>query len=841
MTSERWHQITEIFQAARVHDQTTRAAYLDQACRNDPSLRAEVEQLLAGEKDAEAFFDAPLSASSAASRWSAGAQIGVYRIEGRVGAGGMGEVYRGRDTRLGRDVAIKVLPPEMVADPERRTRLEREARLLAALNHPHIGAIYGLEEHDGLIALVLEFVEGPTLADRLRRGPIPPGEAVGIAREIAEAIEAAHDKGIIHRDLKPANVKLAPVSGVKVLDFGLAKALAGVPDADASQLPTVTADGTRAGQVMGTAAYMSPEQARGLVVDKRTDIWAFGCVLYEMLAGRRAFEGKTLSDTLVAVLEREPDWSALPDTTSPRLRWLLRRCLEKDARRRWRDIGDAALELTSDVDAGAGTSEDAVPPRNRRLWTFVLPAAGLVALSSAVTTLIVRRPAPPTVVTPAVIRFAIPPPPGNRFGSKVPDVEATYLAVSPDGSQLAFVATDRAGISRLWLRPLAGLEARALNGTDNAISAFWSPDGRSLAFFADGKLKRLNLPDGTPVPLADTPVNVGLSGTWGDSGQLVFGPTQGIEILTTSTSAVAPQPVVKPDPSRHEAGVSWPWFLPDGRRFLYSARLDDGKGELRVAELGGASESLLAAVSNAQWVDPDYVVFARDGMLLAQRVDLSRARLTGEPFAIANAVDYVIAPVRAAFATSRNGTVVYQSHRDVNRLAWFGRTGTLEETLDGAGGYFDVRISPDGARVLYSSRDPRLGILDLWVRDLGKDNPTRVTTKAPQTMSGVWLPKKNEIAFSGGGGAIGSMRPFVKDLESGAERELWHEGLTLPSDVSTNGSQLLVGSRAPGGAWSILAVPVDGIGNPASLFDSPFSVFGARLSPDGQAIAFISN
>ncbi|HYN10580.1 MAG TPA: protein kinase [Vicinamibacterales bacterium] len=772
-------------------------------------------------------------------RSMSGTQFGPYRIDVLIGAGAMGEVYRARDTRLGRDVALKVLPESFAHDVDRRVRFEREARMLAAVSHPHIASIHGVEEAGGIVALILEMVEGPTLADRLQRGPLPQAEALTIARQIAEAVDAAHEKGIIHRDLKPANIKLAPDRAVKVLDFGLAKAFEGDHGAaDLSHMPTVTAAGTRAGAIMGTAAYMSPEQARGQPVDKRTDIWAFGCVLYEMLTARLAFAGKTFSDTIVAILEREPDWHALPESTPAHIRRLLRRCLDKDPRRRFRDIGDVAIELASDPSGDLAAAADSGTPRKPWLW-LALAGLALVGATAAVAAVVFSRPAAPTSSINHAVRFSIPPPEGAAFGGGLPDVEVTYLALSPDGSQLAFVAAGSADPTRVWIRPLSGLEARPIAGTEGAISAFWSPDSRSLGFFAAGKLKRVDLPGGTPVSIAEVPAGGGLLGTWGRGGQIVFGSIQGNEIWRVSTGGDPAVGVVKADSSRGEVRLYWPWFLPDGQRFLYLATRKDGTGDLRIFEPGRPTRSLLAVVSNVQWVDPDYLVFAREGTLLAQRVDLSAGRVTGDPFAIADAVNYSYLPSRAMFTTSQNGVVVFQAHRDVARLAWIDRSGKEIATIGSPGGYYALRLSPDRKQVLFTRRDPRYGTHDLWLLDLSRGNETVITSGPPPELPGPWFPGQQAFVFNSARG--GPPNLFQRDMRTGKDHELLPAGsYQLASDITPDGKQLLISHRAERGTWDILILQIGAGAAPTPLYASPFSEFDPRLSPNGRAVAFTS-
>jgi serine/threonine protein kinase/Tol biopolymer transport system component len=765
-----------------------------------------------------------------------GTRIGLFEVLGPLGVGGMGEVYRARDARLQRDVAIKVLPEELTHDPDRRARFEREARLLATLNHPHIASIYGLEDAGGQVALVLELVDGPTLADRLAGGALSPDESLRIARQIAGALEAAHEKRIIHRDLKPENIKLTPGGGVKLLDFGIAKALAPDDPGDASQAATATAN-TRDGTIVGTAAYMSPEQARGQQVDKRTDIWAFGCVLYEMLSGRRAFGGPTLSDTFAALLEREPDWTALPAGTAVHIRRVLRRCLEKDPGRRFRDIGDVALELTDPAPEPGPVPVPRAPWWQSRI-VLTFGALGLVALTAYTTGALVRRSSVSSVSAAAPIRFTIPPPSGWRFGSQLPDVETTYLALSPDGSQLAFVATEQRGTSRLWIRPLSAVEARPLDGTDGVISAFWSPDGRSLAFFAGGKLKRLDLPDGAPVTVAEIPYTGGLSGSWGEDGRLIYAELRSSEIFRVSTAAEPPSSLVKTDPAQDEVRLYWPWWLPGGQRLLYVAITDGGSSILKMLESGEAPRSIMRVGSNVQWVDPDYLVFAREGTLLAQRFDPSGGRPVGEPVAIADPVDYAYVPPRAAFATSRTGTLVYQSHRDVAELAWFDRSGKQVGTVREPATYYTLRLSSDGTRLMFTLRDRRQGTQDVWMRDLERGIETPLSSDPRPELPGPWLPDRRLIVFS----ALrsGTLEMFLKNLVTGDERRLLSGGpFQLAGDVTPDGTHLIYAQRTDD--WDIWMLPLDRPAEAAPLLNRSFAETDPRLSPDGRALAFVAN
>ncbi len=455
-------------------------------------------------------------------------------MHARIGVGGMGEVYRARDTKLGRDVAIKILPSAFSSDPDRLARFEREARVLASLNHPHIGAIYGLEDADGLRALVLELVDGETLAERIARGPLRLHDTLAIARQIADALEAAHEKGIIHRDLKPANIKITSDGTVKVLDFGLARVTAGdVGTADLTQSPTITVGGTREGVILGTASYMSPEQARGRPADKRADVWAFGIVLYEMLTGRAAFEGETVSDVLAKVIEREPDWSALPASTPVRLRELLRRCARKDPKTRLQAIGDARIQIEELIGGAPDESVATVvmQPRARRRARF----AWIVAALSLATARLLAVPA-------SLYLFrAVPDPLPTRFEINTPPTsDPVSFALSHDGRQLAFVAMAE-GTPRLWVRPLDQVTARPLAGTEGARYPFWKPDGRAIGFFADGKLKRIDLGSGALEDLADAPN--GRGGTWNSDDVVVFAPSgYGVLMRVIATTEARPCP-----------------------------------------------------------------------------------------------------------------------------------------------------------------------------------------------------------------------------------------------------------------------------------------------------------
>jgi len=493
---------------------------------------------------------------------TSGTRLGTYEITAAIGAGGMGEVYRARDTRLGRDVAVKILPDVFASDPERRGRFEREARTLAALNHPHIAQIYGFEEADKMLALVMEFVDGETLDTRLKaRGPSghPLGETVAIARQIADALEAAHEQGIIHRDLKPANIKIRGDGTVKVLDFGLAKALdpSASSSAAAMNSPTLTAHATVAGVILGTAAYMAPEQARGKAVDRRADIWAFGAVLYEMLAGKRAFAGEEISDTLASVLKVDPDWSALPADLPSSIRRLLRRCLEKDRRRRLSAIGDARLELEEREEVRAG--QVASERRASRGRTALAVAVAVVVTGAA--TWFASSWLRPTSRA-AVSRLSLMPPEGTTLFQ-----DSNSVAISPDGRTIAFTTGDFSSgrLTGIWVRGLDSLTVRLLPGTDGASLPFWSPDGGSIAFFTAGKLKKISISGGRPEEICNA--TDGRGGTWSPNGTIVFAPSNAGPLMQVRAGGGTPQVVTALDETRGETAHRFPLFLPDGDHF----------------------------------------------------------------------------------------------------------------------------------------------------------------------------------------------------------------------------------------------------------------------------------
>ena len=741
MTKARWERVKELFHAANERPPEARPAFLAVEAGDDALLRRDVESMLAMDADdacvldgfsfrpsalsVDALMSGGSSQPAARPALSAGHRIGSYEIVGLLGAGAMGEVYRTRDTRLNREVALKVIPPSLAMNPNRLARFRREAQLLAALNHPNIAAIYGVEDAADLPALVLELVEGPTLAARIADGTIRLSEALRIARQIAEGLEAAHEQGIIHRDLKPANIHVRTDGLVKILDFGLAKSLAvegGVtPEegAPAAHEPGATRDGI----ILGTAGYMSPEQARGQAVDRRADIWAFGCVLFEMLAGRPAFGGETVTDVLAAVVTAEPEWSVLPGDLPPGVRTLLRRCLAKDSRSRLQAIGDARIELDEITSAGERVGRaDQVGARGRRAWL-----AAVVVLGAAVVGLAVSG----TFTSPQRARVSrtIVPLPENAFYYRG-GTPAYRLSVSPDGSRLAFAASSPKGSTfQLWVRPLDSLTAVPLAGTEMPMGQFgpvWSPDSRFIAYITVGNLtvKKVDASAGPPVTIGQLEGTEGGDGgaaagaTWSKRDVILFGVngTKGGPIRRVSGTGGEISVVISPDTSKGETELWHPHFLPDDNHFLFLAvGPRDGMASkplgLYASSLDGKERKLImAGGSNAKYVN-GYLLFLRDSTLVAQRFDADRLELSGEAVSIAEPV-LVGGPTGAtgAYAVSQSGVLAYIAGEplgiaSVSQLTWLDREGRAQGTLGDPAVYRDMEFSGDAAHLVVNIDD----------------------------------------------------------------------------------------------------------------------------------------
>jgi serine/threonine protein kinase len=655
-----------------------------------------------------------------------GTRLGVYEVTAQIGEGGMGQVYRARDTKLDRDVAIKILPEAFAHDADRVARFQREAKTLASLNHPNIAIIHGLEQAGDVHALVMELVEGEDLSQRIARGAIPLDEALPIAKQIAEALEAAHEQQIIHRDLKPANVKVREDGTVKVLDFGLAKAMdpAGAASPHVSRSPTITTPAmTQAGLILGTAAYMSPEQASGRPVDKRADIWSFGVVLWEMLTGRRLFAGETVSHTLADVLRAEIDFAKLPTNTPTAIRRLLRRCLERDAKTRLRDIGEARVVI-------ANPGQESEPPtvlvRRSRALPWALAATAALAIVAAALGVVAYLPRTP--LSQAVQKFSVLPPANAT-------IDRISLELAPDGHAVAFIATSAEGHRLLWVRSFDARSARPLQGTDDAQSPFWSPDSRSLGFFAQKKLKRIQTAGGPPQTIGDA-AGPGLGGTWNRDNVIVFAPDNGAVLYRVSANGGTRSPATKLDPTRRETAHFSPTFLPDGRHFLFFA-----VGQTRGINIGAlestTSEHLIDADSRALYAPAisvaggtaiGHLVYVRDSTLLAQPFNAERRQITGDAVPIADG-EFQAARIGAGapFSIAETGVLAYRSLSEDVLLAWFDRAGRRLGTLGGSDRYNAVEIASDSKRVAVERIDPRSRAIDIWLLDVDGGRSSQFT------------------------------------------------------------------------------------------------------------------
>ncbi|HMJ82197.1 MAG TPA: protein kinase [Vicinamibacterales bacterium] len=774
-----------------------------------------------------------------------GIRIGVYEVTAQIGAGGMGQVFRATDTKLKRQVAIKILPPLLAADHDRLARFQREAEVLASLNHPHIAAIYGLEESTGVTALVMELVEGEDLSQRIARGALPLDEMLPIARQIAEALEAAHEQGIIHRDLKPANIKVRADGTVKVLDFGLAKALEPVVPSGVSQSPTITTPAmTQAGIILGTAAYMSPEQAKGRTADKRSDVWAFGCVLYEMLTGAAAFGGgdDTVSEVLAAVLKSEPDWSALPTSTPVAVETLLRRCLTKDPRERLHDIADARLEIR-DVGTRRGDGAPTSARTNRVAWTLAV-TFGVVAL--VLGSLLVRSAVRPSAPT-AVYRSLILPPVGdlNAAASEsrtgVPRARRGLgLALSPDGGHLAVVSPGPAGRLVLWVRPLDSVRARPLAGTEGAGNPFWSADGRYIAFVAEGKLKRVAASGGPVLTLSDRARNFS-TGTWSRDNVILFVAADG-SILRTSATAGDASPATSRDTSREGAQTS-PFFLPDGRRFLYAVDAEDRtSGGVYLGSLDSSERVKLIDNAFLPAYASGFVLFVRDDTLMAQRFDAGRLALDGEPMAVAEQLRVAGAPgTSGVYAVSQSGVLVYQEGLiQKSALVWLDRGGRELATLSEPRGFSYVQLSPDERHLAVSVYDDATRTRDVYLFDTARGGQTRLTSEPSDDFSPAWSPHGDRLAFAGRRQGDHALNLYATNVSgtSGEKRLLDLDGVEIPTSWSPDERFLLFQTPSPGADIKVLSL-ADGQVSP--LVSTRFTEGSAQFSPDGRWVAYSSN
>jgi len=774
---------------------------------------------------------------------SSGARLGSYEILASLGAGGMGEVYRARDGKLDRDVALKVLPEEFFEDKDRVARFEREAKALAALNHPGIAAVYSFEAVSGRHILVMELVEGEGLDARIARGPIPFDEALPIARQIAEALEAAHERGIVHRDLKPANVMVVPDGRVKVLDFGLAKALeadsASGSSPQVTQSPTLTARATAAGVILGTAAYMSPEQARGRAVDRRADIWAFGCVLFEMLTGRRVFEGDTASDVLAAVLRQDVDFAALPADTPAGVVRLLRRCLVRDPRARLHDVGDARLEIDDALASPAKIPSSPGPPRTvgarARRWLPWLVAAGM----AAVAVLSLRR-APSGAQDPVHLSLTMP-----EGVSLDPDflTQVQILAVSPDGRRIAF--RGRSGdLRRIYLRDLSRETAEPVPGTEGGDDAFFSPDGEWLGFVAGDKLKKTAIRGGTPVMLAGAARVRGSA--WGDDGTIVFAPTVNSPLFRIPAAGGEPRPLTALDAAARERTHRWPEILPGGETVLFTVGTEDKPGDYDEARIDAVSLAtgkrhvVYRGASLARYAPPDRLLLARHGDLLAVPFDVKTGEVRGTPAPVLQGVSGDARSGISYFGVSRTGVLVYASGiamQNINEVVWIDRSGRREPAGIPAGVYSQVAISPDGKKLAYGEGPGGGARSDIWIADLVHGGQFQLTSNGKAQVPR-WTPDGASVVYSSPtGNAI--MRQRADG--SGAAEVLWKSTRLVPIAVDSftpDGSALIFSMTGLPTRADIYLLPLSGTREARALIATPGAEVLGKISPDGRWIAY---
>jgi Tol biopolymer transport system component len=774
---------------------------------------------------------------------AAGTTLGPYKILAPLGAGGMGEVYRAHDSRLGRDVAIKVLPPHLAAAPEVRARFEREARTISQLNHPHICTLYDVGHQSGVDYLVMELLEGETLAHRLEKGPLPVAEALTLGAQIADALHRAHRAGVVHRDLKPGNLMLTK-SGAKLMDFGLARATVLTPEAGTlTESPTVSRPLTTEGTIVGTLQYMAPEQLEGKEADARSDLWALGCVLYEMATGKRAFEGKSQASLIAAILKEEPrPMSELRPITPPALERIVRRCLEKNPEERFQSARDLGFDLetlgATSVGASAGRQASGVVTSGRRRERFAWGIAVAAVVAAIVTPVVLRSTSRPPA--PGLERFAVTAPPGGTIWSDGPSA-----AISPDGRRLAFTVVDSAGTQRLWIRPLESFSVQPLPGTENAFLPFWSPDSRFIAFFADGKLRKVPVEGGPPEVICDAPN--GRGGSWSKDGVIVFAPLATGPLLRVSVDGGVVVEVAKPDSARGETALRFPCFLPDGRRFLYVV-LPRRQGEFDI--YAGALDSkerrrIMGAGSAAVYAEPGYLLFARGSRLVAQRFDTHRMQPQGKIVPLGDGPPASSWEGATLLCPPANGVLVHvAASRPNTHLVWLDRSGRPSGTVPLPPGRYEFpSLSPDGRWAAVTKLSSPTGG-DIWMVDMRRAVATRVTFDGlvATGAGGVWSPDGSRIAFQ-----YNRSGPFdiyqVLTSGAGGAQPLVQSSVVFKYPVawSPDGKYLVFSQNDEATGWDLWLFPLEGDRKPVPYLCTPFDEITASISPDGRWLAYDSD
>jgi Tol biopolymer transport system component len=762
---------------------------------------------------------------------TAGTRLGPYEIVAPLGAGGMGEVYSAKDTRLERTVAVKVLPAHLSNNPDLRARFEREARTVSSLNHPHICTLHDVGSEGGVDYLVMEHLEGETLEDRLKNGPLPLEQALRHGIEIADALDKAHRQGVIHRDLKPGNIMLTK-AGAKLLDFGLAKTTATAATDALSSLPTQERPLTEAGTLLGTFQYMAPEQLEGREADARTDVFAFGSVLYEMVTGKRAFQGESRASLISAIMSSQPvPIPAVQPMTPPALERLVRTCLAKDPEDRWQNAHDVMAELRWIAEGG---SQVGVPApvaarrRGRERWAWTLAAVLCVAaLAAAAWALLGRRTAPVAA---------------TRFVVGVPGqlTSVTWPRISPDGRSLAFLGTDAGGKGQIWLRPLGTLEPYPLAGTEGAARPFWSPDSRYLAFFVGNQLKKIAVSGGPPQLICEAE---GSDGSWGKGDVILFDGGRADTIRKVSASGGVAATATVADKSRGEVGHGWPVFLPDGRHFLLVGIGEKGAYSLKVGSLDKTDTTFVDAIeSRAEYAPGGQVLSVSQGTLVARPFSLDKLAFTGDPVPVAEKV--ASQSDLAHFSVSETGVLAYMPGEGVlnSQLVWVDPSGEETGKVGQPGAYRDFALSPDGTRLAVGIFDPRTNADDLWIYDLKRDVASRLTFEPTYEIWPVWSPDGSRIVYASD--REGSFELHQRLASGAGEQEVLYkdEGLNVgPSDWSRDGRYIAAVRIAAGGRPDIVVIPTEGDGKAIVFLATPFSELRPAFSPDGHWIAYQSD
>ncbi len=771
---------------------------------------------------------------------TSGARLGPYEILSAIGAGGMGEVYKARDTRLDRTVAIKILPPALAADPQFLDRFDREARAVSHLNHPNVCTLFDVGQQDDHHFIVMEFLDGESLADRLAREKdhgLPLPEALRIAVEIGSALDAAHRAGIVHRDLKPGNIVLTKGGGLrqgsgqaKLLDFGLAKTgVAAMSASGGTMMPTTPANITAQGTILGTFQYMAPEQLEGVEADARTDIFAFGAVLYEMITGRKAFHGQTQVSLIGSILKDEPSpISTITPLSPPALDWVVRKCLAKAPEKRWQSASDLVSQLEWLVQS-SGLATAILPAAHapssvRRVW--MLAAVAGLAVAAFLGGMVLRRPAARAQNT---VRLSLLPPAGVSMGE---------FAISLDGGRLAFEGNADSGASQIWWRSFDTIDAQPLKGTENAVHPFWSPDGRSLAFYAQGKLKRIDVPGGSPQTICDS-AGGGGSGAWSSEGVIVFGTSFGEPLHRVSAAGGVPSAATTM--GAKEAAHLYPAFLPDGKHFLYFVRSAqrDVHGIYLASLDAPAGTRIASGDTAAEYAPPGYLLFARDGALVAQAFETSTLKPAGDVTTLAERVDVIEDVNKARFAVSRDGRLIYRVASSVrSQLVWLDTHGQAA-VAGQADGSSNIALSPDERRVVFDRPDRQTSAIDLWMFDLGRGIASRATSAPSNDYSPVWSPDGSRVVFSSDRGPAGYYDLFEKPAAGGEERELLKSDADKQAtDWSRDGRFIVFNEFSKSTRGDIWVLPIAGDRKPAPFLRTSAQELGGRFSPDGRWIAY---